>query len=169
MAAKARLGLWQNPTSRKCWIIAGERPSLTGAKRQERQDLLQKRVLVAGDIATQLETLSGFNFAGYLTRSATANSIAESRFTLAGQLAILSHAVCTVGGYGIDHPASAARLQFLAGAFEKGTVVIREHDLDYIQTMMIPANFNRLVKLINSDLTDRSSQLFRVGLLAASN
>ena len=74
-----------------------------------------------------------------------------------------------MGGYGIDHPASAARLQFLAGAFEKGTVVIREHDLDYIQTMMIPGNFNRLVKLINSDLTDRSSQLFRVGLLAASN
>ena len=26
MAAKARLGLWQNPTSRKYWMIAGERP-----------------------------------------------------------------------------------------------------------------------------------------------
>ena len=169
MAAKARLGLWQNPTSRKCWIIAGERPSLTGAKRQERQDLLQKRVLVAGDIATQLETLSGFNFAGYLTRSATANSIAESRSALADQLGIISHAVCTMVGYGVDHPATAARPQILVGAFEKGIGVIREHALDYFQTMMVPANRNRLVKLINSDLTDRSSQLFRVGLLAASN
>ena len=56
-------------------------------------------------------------------------------------------------GYGIDHLASAARLQTLAGAFEKGIGVIREHALDYFQTMMVPANSHRLVKLINSDLT----------------
>ena len=84
MAAKARLGLWQNPTSRKYWMIAGERPSLTGAKRQEIQDLLQKRMLVTGDIATQLEILSGFDVAGYIPRSATANSIAEYRFRACG-------------------------------------------------------------------------------------
>ena len=41
----------------------GERPSLTGARRQEIQDLLQKRVLVPGDIATQLETFAGFDVA----------------------------------------------------------------------------------------------------------
>ena len=35
MSTKARLGLGQNSTSRKYWIIPGERPSLTGAKRQE--------------------------------------------------------------------------------------------------------------------------------------
>ena len=111
MATKARLGLWQNPTSREYWIIAGERPSLTGAKRQEIQDLLQKRVLVTGDITNQLETLSGFDVAGYMLRSATANSIAESMFSLADQLTILSHVVCAVVGYDINHPASAARLQ----------------------------------------------------------
>ena len=145
MATKARLGLWQNPTSREYWIIAGERPSLTGAKRQEIQDLLQTRVLVTGDIATQLETLSGFDVAGYMLRSATASNIAESRFPLADQLDILSHAVCTVVGYGIDHSASAARLQILAEASEKRIGVIREHALDYFQTMMVPANHNRLV------------------------
>eukprot|EP00904_Undaria_pinnatifida_P003160 jgi/Undpi1/12845/HiC_scaffold_7.g02512.m1 len=166
MAAKARLGLWQSPTSRKYWMIAGERPSLTGAKRQEIQDLLHKRVLVTSDIATQLEALSVFDVAGYMPRSATANSIAESMFPLADQLAILSHAVCTVVGYGIDHPASAARLQILAGAFEKWIGVIREHALDYFQTMMVPANRNRLVKLINSDVTDWSSELFRAGVIA---
>ena len=160
MAVKACLGLWQNPTSRKYWIIAEERPSLTGVKHQEIQDLLQKRVLVAGDIATQLETLSRFDVAGYMHRSATTNSIAESRFPLADQLFILSHAVCTVVGYGIDHPASAVRLQTLAGAFEKGVGVIWEHALDYVQTMMAPANRNRLVKLINSDLTDWNSEFF---------
>ena len=151
------------------WIIAGERPSLTGAKRQEIQDLLQKRVLVTSDIATQLETLSGFYVAGYMPRSATANSIAESRFPLGGQLAILSLAVCTVVGYSIDHPASAARLSIPARAFEKGIGVIREHALDYFQTMMVPANRNRLVKLINSDLTDWSSELFQAGVIAGSN
>ena len=146
----------------------GERPSLTGARRQEIQDLLQKRVLVTGDIATHLETLSGFDVAGYIPRRATANSIAESRFPLADQLAILSHAVCTVVGYVIDHPASAPRLQILAGAFQKGIGVIREHALDYFQTMMVPANHNRLVKLINYDLTDWSSELFRAGVIAGS-
>ena len=75
MAAKACLGLWQNPTSLKYWIIAEERPSLTGAKRQDMQDLLQKRVLVTGDISTELGTLSGFDVAGCIPRSATANSI----------------------------------------------------------------------------------------------
>ena len=95
MSAKARLGLWEKSTPRKYWMIAGERPSLTGAKRQEIQHLLQKRVLVTSDIATQL---SGFDVAGYMPRRATANSIAESRFPLADQLAILSHAVCTVVG-----------------------------------------------------------------------
>ena len=75
-----------------------------------------------------------------MPRSATANSIVESRFPLA------------VVGYGIDHPGSAARLQILAGAFEKGTGVIREHALDYFQTMMVPVNRYRLVKLINSCL-----------------
>ena len=78
----------------KYWIIAGERPSLTGVKRQEIQDLLQKRVLVTGDIATKLETLSGFVVAGYMLRSATANNIAESKFPLADQLAILSRTQC---------------------------------------------------------------------------
>ena len=66
--------------------------------------LLQKRVLVTGDIATQLETLSGFDVTRYMPRSAIANGIAESRCPLADQLAILSHPVCTVVGYGIDHP-----------------------------------------------------------------
>ena len=151
-------------------MIAGERPSLTGAKRQETQDLLQKRLLVTSDIATpHLETLSGFDVAGYMPWSATANSIAESRFPLTDQLAILSHAVCTVVGHGIDHPASAVRLQILAGAFETGMGVIREHALDYFQTMMVPANRNRLVKLINSNLTDWSSELFRAGVIAISN
>ena len=59
--------------------------------------------------------------------------------------------------------------QILAGAFEKGIGVIREHALDYFQTMMVPANRNRLVKLINSDLTDWSSRLFRAGVLAGAN
>ena len=68
--------------------------------------------------------------------------------------------MCTVVGYGIDHPASAVRLQTLAGAFEKGVGVIWEHALDYVQTMMAPANRNRLVKLINSDLTDGNSEFF---------
>ena len=72
MAAKARLGLRQNRTSRKYSIIAGERPSLTGAKRQDIQDLLRKRVLVTGDIATQLEKLSGFDIAEAMPRSTTA-------------------------------------------------------------------------------------------------
>ena len=168
MATKARLGLWQNPTSRKYSIIAGERPSLTGAKRQEIQDLLQKRVLVTGDIANQLETLSGFDVDEYMPRSATAKSIAESSFLPADQLAIDSHAVCTVVGYGIDHPASAARLHLLAGAFEKGIGGIWEHALDYFQIMMVPANRNRLVKLIISDLTDWSSELFRAGVIAGA-
>ena len=77
----------------------GERPSLTGAKRQEIQDLLQKRVLVTGDIANQLETLSGFDVDVYMPRSATAKSIAESSFLPADQLAIDSHAVCTAVSY----------------------------------------------------------------------
>ena len=72
-------------------------------------------------------------------------------------------------GHGIDHPASAVRLQILAGAFETGMGVIREHALDYFQTMMVPANRNRLVKLINSNLTDWSSELFRAGVIAISN
>ena len=168
MATKARLGLWQNPTSRKCWNIAGERPSLTRAKRQEIRDLLQKRVLVTGDIANQLDTLSGFDVDEYMPRSATAKSIAESSFLPADQLAIDSHAVCTVVGYGIDHPASAARLHLLAGAFEKGIGGIWEHALDYFQIMMVPANRNRLVKLIISDLTDWSSELFRAGVIAGA-
>ena len=53
-------------------------------KHQEIQDLLQKRMLVTGDIATQLEILSGFDVAGYIPRSATANSIAEYRFRACG-------------------------------------------------------------------------------------
>ena len=46
--------------------------------------------------------------------------------------------------------------------------MIREHALDYFQTMMVPANSHRLVKLINSDLTDWSSQLFRVAVMAGA-
>ena len=122
-------------------------------------------MLVTCDIATQLETLSVFDVAGYMPPSATANSRAESRFPHANKLAILSHAVCTVVGYGIDRPASAARFQILNGAFQKGIVVIREHALDYFQIMMVHANHNRLAKLINCDLTDWRSELFRAGVI----
>ena len=101
-------------------MIAGERPSLTGAKRQEIQDLLQKLVLVTSDIATQMEALSGFVVAAYMPRNATANSTAEFRFPVVDQLAFLLLAVCTVVGYGIDQPASAVPVQILAGVFERG-------------------------------------------------
>ena len=46
--------------------------------------------------------------------------------------------------------------------------MIWEHALFYFQTMMIPASRNPLVKLINSDLTDWSSQLFRVAVMAGA-
>ena len=128
MTAKSRLGRWQNPTSRKCWIIAGERPSLTGAKRQKIQDLLQKRVLVTGDIATKLKTLSGFYVTGYIPRSVRATSIAESRFPLANNAPFFGMQ-CT--------PSSAARLQALADSFERGIGVIKEHALNYFHTMML--------------------------------
>ena len=125
-------------------------------------------MLVSSDIATQLETLSEFDVAGYMSRSTATNSIVESRFPLADQLAILSHEGCTVVGYGIDHPPSAARLPTLAGAFEKRIGVIREHELDCCQTMMVPANRNRLVKLINSDLPDWSSEIFRARVITGA-
>ena len=47
--------------------------------------------------------------------------------------------------------------------------MIWEHALFYFQTMMIPASRNPLVKLINSDLTDWSSELVRAGVLAGTN
>lgn len=59
-------------------------------------------------------------------------------------------------GYGTHDPASAAHIYTLAGAFGKGFGVIREHAPGYFQVIVL-ANRNRLVKLIISDLTDRSS------------
>ena len=44
--------------------------------------------------------------------------------------------------------------------------MIREHALDYFQTMMVPANRNRLVKLIYSDLMDWSLVLLRLEVIA---
>ena len=133
MAAKARLGLWQNPTSRKYWIIAGERPSLTGAKRQEIQDLLQKRVLVR-EQHSRIQVPPGGP-----TRRSLARSVHSS-------------------GVRPRPPGIGRTPPNLGGTFEKGIGVIREHVLDYFQTMMVPANRNWLVKLINSDLTDWSSE-----------
>ena len=152
MAAKARLGLWQNPDVLQVLDDRRRTAFADGSEAPGDPGPAAETVVVTTDIATQLKTLSGFDVAGYMPRSATANSIAESRFPLADQLAILSH-ICTVVGYGIDHPASAARLRILAWAFKKGKGVIREHPLDYFQTMMVPPNHNRLVKPINSDLT----------------
>ena len=84
MAANVRLWLWQNPTTLQNWLIFGERPSLTAATREQIQDSLKRRVLVTGEIATQLKKklLGSDDVAGYTPQIPTANSIAESRFPL---------------------------------------------------------------------------------------
>ena len=74
--------------------------------------------------------------------------------------------LCTVVGYGIYNRAPAARLPTLGDAFDEGIAVIRKHALVYFQAMMAPANRNRLVKLINADLNNRSSYLLRTGVNA---
>ena len=48
MAAQVRLGLWQNSTSHKYWLISGKRPSLMEPKRQEIHGRLKRHVLVTG-------------------------------------------------------------------------------------------------------------------------
>ena len=88
-----------------------------------------------------------------MPRSTTPTSIAESKFALADQLAILSHVVRHVAPFVIGK-ASAARLRTQAGEFETGIGVIREPALNYFPTTVVPANRSRLVKLINSDLTN---------------
>lgn len=166
LAAKTRLNMWLNTTTRKYWILVDARPALTSIRRTELQDLLQKRVMVTGEIATQLETLSGFDVTGYMPRTATAKSVAESRFPLADQLAILAHAVSTVVGYGEHTENTTARLRTLDAAFARGIEVVREHALDFFEAMNVPANRSRLAKLINADLAAWSSKLVRAGVSA---
>eukprot|EP00904_Undaria_pinnatifida_P010529 jgi/Undpi1/6606/HiC_scaffold_20.g09085.m1 len=163
LAAKTRLNMWLNTTTRKYWILVDARPALTSIRRTELQDLLQKRVMVTGEIATQLETLSGFDVTGYMPRTATAKSVAESRFPLADQLAILAHAVSTVVGYGEHTENTTARIRTLDAAFARGIEVVREHALDFFEAMNVPANRSRLAKLINADLAAWSSKLVRAG------
>ena len=155
--AKESLAAWRNLPILKCWILIGERPTVSNLKMMEMQSLLREKVRVTTGVLEQLNAMSGFRVRSYI---AEGDDPHFTRTTLIEHLETFIDAVMTLLSLGIESEDGTTRLEILRQRFRNGTDLICDHCRQHRGKMQDPGTFKMMADMVDDDLGRWSSAWF---------